>query len=474
MGEVKFLSSGHRLQPRINNNLILLPLVFTNRAKVFSMSHARRSICWKVLIISLFIFIAGEGRAQRYLAEYDSTIFMRDTLRPMLDRFGNLHISAYIQPQFQVAQAAGIDTYSGGDFQPNASNRFMLRRARMKVDYKLPGKVDDFPSALFTFQFEATERDVNVRDMFVRLYEPSKHNLSLTAGLFARPFGFEVNLSSSFRESPERGRMSQILMPSERDLGAMASYESQSRERRNPLFKYDIGLFNGQGKSGPAEFDSFKDIISRLTLKPLPLSQNLTLGAGLSLLRGGWRQATKYKYEMVEKNGSPLFQVDSSLSNIGDKAPRHYYGADAQLVLKHAWGKTEWRAEYWRGRQPGTEATTVNPGTLPLLPTYNRSFDGAFFYFLQNIVNESWELIAKYDWYDPNTAAAGTDITAAANLHDADIKFSTLGFGLNYYFNDNIKLLLYYDLVRNEETSLPGFESDVKDNVFTWRLQLRF
>lgn len=438
------------------------------------MSHLQRSHLPKVLAFSLFILIAAEGRAQRYLAEYDSTLFLRDTLRPLLNRFSNLHIGAYIQPQFQAAQAPGIDTYSGGDFQPNASNRFMLRRARMKVDYKLPGKADDFPAALFTFQFEATERDVNVRDMFVRLYEPRKHNVSLTAGLFARPFGFEVNLSSSFRESPERGRMSQILMPSERDLGVMLSYESQSRARRNPLFKFDAGLFNGQGKSGPAEFDSYKDIISRLTLKPMPLSGDLTLGAGLSFLRGGWRQATKYKYEMTEKSGRPAFEVDSSLENIGDKAPRHYYGADAQLVLKHAWGKTEWRAEYWRGRQPGTELTTVNPGTLPLLPTYFREFDGAFFYFLQSIVNEKWELIAKYDWYDPNTEASGTDLTSANNLHEADIKFSTLGFGFNHYFNNNIKLLLYYDIVRNEETSLPGFESDVKDNVFTCRLQLRF
>jgi hypothetical protein len=43
----------------------------------------------------------------------------------------------------------------------------------------------------------------------------------MTAGFFARPFGFEVNLGSSYRETPERGRMSQTLMPGERDLGVM-------------------------------------------------------------------------------------------------------------------------------------------------------------------------------------------------------------------------------------------------------------
>jgi hypothetical protein len=30
----------------------------------------------------------------------------------------------------------------------------------------------------------------------------------MTAGFFARPYGFEVNLGSSYRETPERGRMS--------------------------------------------------------------------------------------------------------------------------------------------------------------------------------------------------------------------------------------------------------------------------
>src|SRR4029078_2206021 len=114
-----------------------------------------------------------------------------------------------------------------------------------------------------------------------------KNNLSLTMGLFARPFGYEVNLSSSYRETPERGRMSQTLMPSERDLGAMVSYESQKPLRKHPLFKFDFGVFNGQGKSGPAEFDSYKDIISRLALKPVPLSKNFLVSAGLSYLNGG-------------------------------------------------------------------------------------------------------------------------------------------------------------------------------------------
>jgi hypothetical protein len=435
----------------------------------------KRFLVYKFLTVSVVLASTGPVLAQRFLSEYDSTLFMRDTVTQVVRRFERLHFSGYIQPQYQVAQTKGIASFSGGNFAEQSDNRFMLRRARLKVDYLLDSKHGDVPVALFTFQFEATERDVNVRDMFVRIFEPKRQNFSLTASLFSRPYGYEVNLSSAYRESPERGRMSQTLMPSERDLGVMVSYESQKRPRKNPQFKIDAGLFNGQGKSGPAEFDSYKDFISRAYLKPIPAGEKLTFSGGLSLLLGGWAQGTKYKFTMSEKNGVDDFEVDSSTSNLGAKAPREYYGADAQLAYEHAWGKTELRGEYWKGTQPGTSTTTVNPGTLPTVPTYIRNFDGAFLYFLQNIINKRWEVVAKYDWYDPNTKVAGHDIgKAGTKLTLADIKYSTYGVGLTHYFNQHLKVVGYYDIVRNEETDLAGYTTDLKDNVFTLRMQLRF
>ena len=94
----------------------------------------------------------------------------------------------------------------------------MLWRGRIKLDYFITDPKNKWAKALFSFQFDTTERVVNVRDMFIRLYDGKLYVFSLTTGLFARPFGYEVSLSSAFRETPARGRMSQILMPSERDL----------------------------------------------------------------------------------------------------------------------------------------------------------------------------------------------------------------------------------------------------------------
>lgn len=413
--------------------------------------------------------------SQRYLSDLDSSLlYLQDTVRPLIKRFENLHFSGYIQPQFQLADTEGAKTtFSGGDFAPNSKSRFMLRRARVKLDYLL-STPDAYPKALFSFQIDATERGVNVRDMFMRLYETKGHNFSFTAGLFARPFGFEVNLSSAFRESPERGRMSQTLMPTERDIGVMISYDPMRRSAKNKFIKLDVGLFNGEGLSGVTDFDSHKDFISRLTVKPISL-RKFSLSGGLSLLYGGWRQDSKYLYEMGISNGDKAFLLDSSLSNVGKIAPRHYYGADVQIVYRHKWGQTEWRAEYWQGKQPGTATTTVNPGTLPQGPTYRRNFNGAFFYFLQDIVNEHHQLILKYDWYDPNTKVSDQEIgETGTNLTAADVKYSTLGVGYAHYFNENVKVLAYYEFVKNESTLLSRYSADLDDNILTIRFQFRF
>jgi len=422
----------------------------------------------------LFFCVQTSGICQRYLSDLDTSLFIKDTLRPFLKRFDNIHFSGYIQPQFQVAESKGSRSYDGGDFSQYSSSRFMLRRARIKLDYFIP-TTDNYPKALFTFQMDATERGVFVRDMFMRLYETKGHNFSFTAGLFARPFGFEVNLGSNFRESPERGRMSQILMPTERDLGMMITYEPLMHEAKNHWLKIDAGVFNGQGLSGTTDFDSHKDFISRATIKPIKLGY-FEISGGLSTLQGGWRQQSKYVYtSTVGNNGEKIFSLDSSESNIGKILPRRYYGADVQLEYKHLWGSTEIRGEYWFGKQPGTETSSVNPGTLPVLPGYIRNFNGAFIYFLQNIVNKKNQLLLKYDWYDPNTKVKKEDIgKTGTNLTAADIKYSTLGLGYLYYFSDNIKLLLYYSIVKNESTLLAGYTSDSKDNIFTFRLQFKF
>ena len=145
-----------------------------------------------------------------------------------------------------------------------------------------------------------------------------------------------------------------------------------------------------------------------------------------------------------------------------------------QLKFKENVCYTELRGEYWFGKQPGSVSTSETPATLLNEPYYLRSFNGGVFWLLQNIFDKQNQLVLKLDWYDPNSKVAGNEIDSAEKFSVADIKFITFGLGYNYYLNDNVKLMLWYDKVWNEKTKLTGFISDVNDNVLTIRLQFRF
>lgn len=419
------------------------------------------------VILSLLLSVHA-AKSQFLMDMIDTTKDMGKGFLSLYKKFDRIRIGGYIQPQFQYVEEKGAKSFDGGDFAPDANNRFLIRRGRLKFEYARFND-NNQPIVQFVFQFDGSERGVFIRDFWGRFYENNWQLFSGTVGMFARPFGQELNLSSSDRESPERGRMSQILMKTERDLGAMISFEP--RKKDNPLrrFRLDIGLFNGQGLSGTTDYDSYKDLIARAALKPDP-DKKIIFSAAIGTLQGGWIEKDSSRFIMSGSN----FVQNKSGSNVNSKSPRKYYEADAQLKIRTKAGFTELRAEYWWGTQSGFANTTETPGTLQLLPVYVRNFNGAYFYLLHNIFNWHHQLGIKYDWYDPNTKANAADIGTGNFLTAADIKYSTLGFGYTNYFHENLKMVLWYEIVTNESTKLNGYTSDVKDNVFTCRLQFRF
>ncbi|MEO6405334.1 MAG: porin [Ferruginibacter sp.] len=425
----------------------------------------------KTILILMSLMACHYANAQFLMDMVDTSKDMGKGMLGIYKKFDNIRISGYMQPQWQMASAEGAKNFSGGDFAAHSNNRFMLRRGRIRFDY-IHFPEAGGPSVQFVFQFDGSERGVFIRDFWGRLFENRYKLFAFTAGMFARPFSYELNLSSSDRESPERGRMSQILMKTERDLGAMVSFEPRQKDHPLRLLKFDIGLFNGQGLSSTTDFDSRKDLITRLALKPAFISRKLIFSAGISYLNGGMLQNNKFIYHTEGK----VVTIDSSVANEGKFAPRKYYGADAQLKIKTKAGYTELRTEIIAGTQTGTRINSETPAALLIGNDgyYIRHFNGAYFYLLHNIINAQHQLIIKYDWYDPNTAVQTNDLTASSNFSSADIKFSTVGFGYCYYINPNAKLVLWYDRIQNEKTVLPGFISDVKDDVFTARLQFRF
>jgi hypothetical protein len=426
-------------------------------------------------------FIPQHTEAQFLMDMVDTTKDIGKGVLSIYKRFDHIRIGGYIQPQYQVASAEGASTYSGGDFAKFSDNRFMLRRGRIRFDYVRFNK-EEKPQLQFVFQFDGTERGVFIRDFWGRFWENKWQLFYFTMGMFARPFGYELNLSSSDREAPERGRMSQILMKTERDLGLMASFEPRKVNNFFRHIKIDGGFFNGQGLTGSTDYDSYKDFIGQIILKPVKMADHLKLSGGISVLAGGLRQFSKSVYRLQDKGGNVYrYEADSISTVPGDKLPRQYYGINTQLKWEHGWGFTEFRAEYWKGIQTATQNTSETPGTPPVqtglsyAPNYIRNFDGAFLVILQNIITVKHQLGLKLDYYDPNTRVSGNQIgLAGSNMNAADIQYTTLGGGYIYYIDPNFKLTVWYDRVWNEITQLNGFQSDVSDNVFTVRVQFRF
>ncbi len=432
----------------------------------------------KIILVILLTGIALRSFAQVEPLWLQDSSFIKE-LYVMRSKFQSLSFTGYLQVQYQFADSAGISSYNGGNFSTYADNRFMIRRGRFRIDYdRTTGQ--GYHKYYFAMQFDGTEKGVNIRDMFGRIYENKLNCFVVTMGVFNRPFSYELNYSSSLRESPERGRMSQILMKTERDIGAMLSFEPQNKTNKLYPLKIDAGLFNGQGLAGTEEYDSFKDFISRISWRRTEIAKNLYLSGGVSYLSGGFRNNSKILYRINRTgSGGYVFNADTSSDNIGRKVPRIYYGADMQIVFDNTLGRTELRGELITGTQSATYSTSATPGTLPLTKTnvpdsvFVRKFNGAYFYLLHTFLKKH-QVFLKYDWYDPDSKVAGRTLNVSRKFGPADIRYDTYGIGYVYYMNDNVKIVLYYDHPVNEMTSVSGYTKDLRDDTYTIRVQYRF
>jgi len=431
-------------------------------------------------ILVLLLLFSFQTYAQRTINDImDSTTV--NHLLIISKKYGSLSFSGYLQPQFQVAQSNGTQAeYQGGNFGEYTNNRFRLRRGRLRADYML---LDDNnnPSTYFVLQFDGTEQGVNVRDFWGRYYENKWKLIHVTLGLSGRPFGNELQLSSAGREAPERGRMSQILMKTERDLGVTFTFNPRWKNASLKNVVLDLGVYNGQGLAGPAEFDNSKDVIARLSHKAYTFKKiGVSVAGGISTLQGGLNHRLPVSYKMERSNNLWQMVKDSSANTLNAVAPRRYYGADIQLATATKSWKSELRAEVISGLQTGTSTTSTTPGSYPIddksepLPYYTRNFNGAYFTFVQTLNSTDNQIILKYDWYDPNSKVKGMDISSARGLSAADVRFDTFGFGFLHHFNPHFKAVLYYDIIKNESTAISGYTDDRKDNVFTLRTQFYF
>jgi hypothetical protein len=434
---------------------------------------------------TIFLSLALVLTTVLYGQSQDSLKVAMGDLNKTVETFKKLKITGWVQAQYQWAESKGAANLDGGDFAANSNQRFMIRRGRVKFTYTQN-------LSQFVMQINGSERGFNLVEIYARITEPWTKSISLMAGIMNRPFGFEIDQSSAVRESPERSRYSQNLMPNERDLGAKIIYEPVKGSKLDGL-RLDAGFYNGQGIAVPGtnsstglfandgvnEFDYIKDFIGRLSYYRNSKNEKQRYGIGFSHYNGGTANGSNIYYDHFTNgaNGMQYAAADtlSGKTFKGKSAPRKYIGTELFFSTKSKLGTTILRGEYITGTQPGVDNSSRSASSFPdKKATYIRKFNGAYVYLIHRFGQSKHEVAIKYEWYDPNSKLSGNELKTATGMKGAEAKYSALGLGYNYYYDENVKFMFYYNIVTNEKTQITSLTTDLKDNILTVRMQYRF
>lgn len=105
-------------------------------------------------------------------------------------------VSGYVQTQFQYGEKNASLKVGGANSNTKESfSRIGVRRGRIKFTYEKG-------IAAGVFQLDITEKGIGLKDAYVSIKDPWAGSNIFKAGVFDRPFGYEVAYSSSRRESP--------------------------------------------------------------------------------------------------------------------------------------------------------------------------------------------------------------------------------------------------------------------------------
>ncbi|HEY5569653.1 MAG TPA: porin [Gammaproteobacteria bacterium] len=246
-----------------------------------------------------------------------------------------------------------------------------------RMELRWAGRVSDHVGMGYEIQYHpapdgAAEELVN--DAYVEYY-PSKA-VTLRVGQFVKPFGFDIQHSSSVRESPERGIFAGYFFPGQRDRGAMISADLDGRAPWSNGVSVHAGIFNGNRFFN----DNNKELNYNFRVRKVFDSLPLAIGASVQL---GTQVAPP---------------------GIAGDADEDVYGVDMQYVV----GRLGVRAEYVRGDIPST-LLSLEPEFAPAFAPGLKAAGATAFFNFNLTANDDiywrWDRLTN----DPVT---GNDISA--------------------------------------------------------------
>ena len=406
----------------------------------------------KLLAITVFTLLSVYGYSQTQvidslkdvLGKHDGKLNALDERvlvnEADLGKLNKIKVSGYIQTQWEYYDK-DVERSNG------YNNTFYIRRARVKFTYEALDGVK------FVLQPDFSTGNLTLKDAYAVLNLPKLKDLTLWAGQMNRP-NYEVEYSSSQREVLERSRFIRAIYPGEREIGAKLEYIGSTI----PI-KFQFMAMNGNFTGAQAkDVDSKKDLMSRLVY-----SVKLT-GAGLGIDFGvnGYLGGNLAKTNQYVKNSNG---TTDSLPDVWRYLDKKWVGGEIQIFADFL-GGTAIKAEYTSGINsiPSSVAATATRAQKLASPNMYKNFSGYYIYFIKNIGPKN-QFVARYDFYDPNTKLSG-------DAAGSDIYYKTLGLAWQYYLNDFIRITAMYEMPKNETNATNP--ADIKDNLFSIRLQAKF
>lgn len=425
----------------------------------------------KLTLISLMLFVLlakvsfsqeNEGTSVQTildrLAGVDENLATLNTDVSILKK---IKITGYYQFEFlktESIKGLAADPYDANDI---VLSQFRIRRGRVKIAY-------DGGLTQFVFQGDFINSGFSLKDFYMDITDPWTKYFTLRAGLFNRP-NYEVEYSSSQRESMERSLVVRTLYPGERDLGAMITINPDE------MFNLQFAAFNNTYQGAQKQFTpNFRDqsiyYMARLTKSFTFMDLGLSVDLGASARFGSVRSNTKYVIESDQSEVKTIKVNDTtsipvSTISVGDPISRNWFGAEAQIYWDFL-GGAKLLSEIIFGNnvdEPSVSKTAIR----------KRNFLGYYFMFVKNL-GDDWQVAIKYDSYNPNTKIDKSKIISIS-----DLPISTLGFGIHNYSFSNVRISLWYEMPKHQinENIVSGkklLETDPVDNILTIRLQFKF
>ncbi len=390
----------------------------------------------------------GNG-AEETKAQVESLNENVSTLNTDVANLKKLKISGYLQVQYENSEAAkgiGTSPYNSTDI---VSSRIRIRRSRLKFAY-------DAGLTQVVIQGDFSNEKFELKDAYLKITDPWTKIFALQAGVFNRP-NYEVEYSSSQRESMERSTVIRNLYPGERDLGAMLIVEPDD------MFKLQVAAFQNTQQG------TYKQFFPNSNQSKVYYMARLTKSLSFQKAGFGIDFGVNARIGNVIANTAKVFtsdmptkvKADSTTYSVGSALAKTWFGAEAQIYWDFL-GGMKLTGEYMMGSNVDDLSTATPAGAIRM-----RDFSGYYVMLVKNVTKD-WQIAAKYDSYNPNTK-----IDASKIDNTKDLAFSTIGVGIHNYSFSNVRISLWYDI--NKTVTKAGLlDEDPKDNLLTCRVQYKF